>query len=121
MRLGDICKELPVVNKESGLDKAVALLVEKGVDALVVLDEGSPIGMLNSFDILERMAEGAELKRDSVKNVMNMSLLVLEAALDLKDAANVMLAHKHWMAVVTENGKYRGVVTAQNLLKALLF
>ncbi|MFQ5800279.1 MAG: CBS domain-containing protein [Candidatus Hydrothermarchaeales archaeon] len=119
MRLGDICKELPTLNKESSLGEAVSKLVESGSDVLVVVDDSKPVGMVSSFDVLERILDGAEPERIVVKEIMNITLLVLDAALSAEEAARVMLAHKHWMAVVIDNEGYGGIVTARGLLVAL--
>lgn len=119
MRLGDISEALPTLNKESTLGEAVSKLVESGSEALVIVDDTKPVGMMSSFDVLEKMLEGIEPERISVKEMMTSTLLILNAALTVEEAARIMLAHKHWMAIVTDNEEYRGVVTAGGLLKAL--
>ncbi len=118
MRLGEICTDHPSVDICSRLDAAMSLMTEEAVDSLVVLDKGEPAGVLSSFDVLERMVEGVEPERISVEELMSRILLKLESSMEVWEAADVMLAHKHWMAVVTEDGRYKGIVTAHRLLRA---
>lgn len=119
MGLGEICTDHPSVDIRARLDAAVSLIIGREANSLIVLDNGEPVGVLSSFDVLERMVEGAESKRILVKELMSSTLLTLESSMEIEKAADVMLAHKHWMAVVVEKGRYKGIVTSRCLLDAL--
>lgn len=120
MKLCDICKDAPSIDVVSNLKDAVSIFLKSGGGVIVVLDGSKPVGVVSSFDVLEMILTSSKPDSTRVKEMMNPSILVLDAYVKLQEAAKIMLAHKHWMAVVTENGEYRGVVTAQGLLTALI-
>jgi CBS domain-containing protein len=101
------------------LGNAADILLKKRVDSVVVVQNKKPVGILGSFEVLEKIIEGAKLADIPVKEVMNHGILKIDSNTDAEEAAEIMLSHKHWMVVVTENGKYKGVVTAGGLIKGL--
>jgi CBS domain-containing protein len=119
MEVKDVCKILPSITQEANLKSAAALITQNAVDSLVVIENQKPIAMLSSFELLAKVIEEVLLEDIPVKEVMNDNILVIEAATEIEEAADVMLSHKHWMAIVTEKGDYIGVVTAGGLLKGL--
>ncbi len=120
MKVRDICIELPTIRVDRSLHDAARLLTGKDVEALVVLDKKRPVGIVGSYEILEKLLEGARLEDIRAKSVMNSTLLKVGADQTIEEAAQILLAHKHWMAIVTEKGEYKGVVTAGGLIKVLM-
>ncbi len=119
MRLAGVVKLLPTLDLNSTIEDAAKIFTTRGIDAVVVLENQTPVGMLSAFEVLEKIVEGANLSL-SVKDLMNHNILVIDGDTNPKDAAETMLDHKHWMAVITEKGEYRGVVTAGRLVIALI-
>jgi len=120
MRLAGIVKVLPTLDLNSTIEDAKKLFTANDTDAVVVLENQMPVGVLSAFEVLEKIVEGAKLKDHPVKQAMNHNILIIPVETDPRDAAKTMLDHKHWMAVVTEKGEYKGVVTAGELVKALI-
>ena len=120
MRVGDYTGVLPNLEADSTVKKAASLFKKTGSDRIVIVKESRPVGVLSAFEVLEKIVEDARLEDIPVKQLMNHNILVIDADTNQKDAADTMLTHKHWMAIVTENGEYRGVVTVAGLLKELL-
>ncbi len=120
MRIGDLCEKISSIEKGASLKEVYSVMGRDGVDAAVVLDRDMPVGIVSSYDVLERIVEEADLEKILVDEVMNSTIISLDAGLTVEEAARIMLAHKHWMAVVVEKGKYKGIVTPRRLLKALV-
>ena len=120
MRVFDLIKAIPTLDINSTIEDAKKLFTAHEANAIVVLENKTPVGVLSAFEALEKIVEGARLEDFRVKQLMNHNILVIDADTDARDAADTMLDHKHWMAIVTEKGKYKGVVTAGGLLKELI-
>jgi CBS domain-containing protein len=120
MRLAAVVKVLPTLDLNSTIEDAAKIFKSRGADAVVVLEDKTPVGMLSAFEVLEKIVEGARSEDIPIKDLMNHNILVIDGGTNPKDAAKTMLDHKHWMAVVTEKGEYKGVVTAGDLVKALV-
>ena len=119
MRLAGVVKVLPTLDLNSTIEDVAKIFTSRGGDAVVVLENQMPVGMLSAFEVLEKIVEGANLDL-AVKDLMNHNILIIDGDTNQKDAAEILLDHKHWMAVVTENGGYKGVVTAGFLVTALI-
>jgi len=89
---------------------------EKNTEILVATEKGSPAGIISAYDLLEKKRENADLKRIKVKDVMKRSILKLDANLSAGEAIEYLLVHKHWLALVVENKKLVGVITAKDLM-----
>jgi CBS domain-containing protein len=120
MKVRNFIRELPALEKNSNLKDAIEIFRRSDSDAVVVLKDKRPAGMLSTFEVLEKIVDGARLEDILAKDLMNHNILVIDADTDAMKAAEIMLTHKHWMAVITEKGEYRGVVTAADLLKEII-
>jgi CBS domain-containing protein len=117
MRVGDLAKQQPSIDLGAIASEAFDIVLELSCDSLIVLDSERPVGILSSYDLIEKIQGGAKLKDVSVKDLFNNRVLIIDSETDAKEAAETMLDHKHWMAIVTEKERYKGVVTAGVLLK----
>jgi CBS domain-containing protein len=117
MRVGDLAKQQPTIDLRARASEAFDIVFELSCDSLIVLDSERPVGILSSYELLEKIQVGAKLKDISVKDLLNNRVLIIDSETDAKEAAETMLDHKHWMAIVTEKGEYKGVVTAGGLMK----
>ncbi len=120
MKVRDLIRILPTLHQNSNLKEAIEIFRGSDSDVIIVLGNKRPAGVLSAFEALEKIVEGARLEDISVKDLMNHNVLVIDADTTAKEAAETMLAHKHWMAIVTEKREYKGVVTAGSLVKALV-
>jgi predicted transcriptional regulator len=120
MSVRDLFRVLPTLDKNSNLKEAIEIFRSSDSDAIVVLENKRPAGVLGSFEALEKINEGAGIENTPLTNLMNHNLLEIDADAEAKDAAGIMLAHKVWMAIVTENEEYVGIVTAGDLIKQII-
>jgi CBS domain-containing protein len=117
MIVKELLRVFPSIEIGSNLVDAAEIMLKYSVDSVVVLEGRRPVGILSSFEVLEKFVEGAKLDDIPVKDVMNHGILTIDSNTSAEEASEIMLSHRHWMAIVTENGEYKGVVTAGGLLK----
>jgi arabinose-5-phosphate isomerase len=118
MKVKELVKWLPSIDFDSTIEDALNIITGGDFDSIVVVENESPVGILSSYDILEKIVEGSKLQDVRARDLMNRNILFIDTDTEAKTAAQTMLDHKHWMAIVTENGKYKGVVAVGGLLKA---
>jgi CBS domain-containing protein len=116
MMVKEVLGKFPSIEIGSNLGEAADIFLKNSVDSVVVLEDKRPVGILGSFEVLEKIIEGAKLEDIPVKDLLNHNILTIDVDQSAEEAAEIMLSHKHWMAIVTEKGEYRGVVTAGGLV-----
>jgi CBS domain-containing protein len=144
MRVMDIMTgNVIAVTEEATLLEALRKLVESKVSALVVIGEGGkPVGVLSEGDLMRRaelgtskhhagwfdfligdgrVAEDYVLSHGRrVAEIMTRGALTIGEEAGIKDAVDIMMAHKVKRLVVVRDGKAIGVLARSDLLKALL-
>lgn len=105
---------------------AAELLLEAEVGALVVIEDGLPIGMFSHTDlVLARQGhDPAQVLAMPVRNLMSGHVLTCSAATPLADAVSTMARHRIHRLVVTENQGGRdvavGVVTMGDVVRSMV-
>jgi len=144
MRVKDIMTENVIaVTEDATLLQALRKLVENKVSALVVMgDGGRPVGVLSEGDLMRRVELGTDKPHTGwldfliggggaadayilshgrmVAEIMTPRALTIGEEAEIKDAVDVMIAHKVKRLVVVRDGKAVGVLARSDLLKALL-
>jgi len=72
------------------VDQAVNKMVERNIGAVLVMEEGSPVGMFTERDVLKcwKAHEGFDVP---IKGFMTKNLIVLQADDDLSYAMSIMI------------------------------
>jgi CBS domain-containing protein len=109
---------------EWSLDQAAQAMIRGGFRHLVVMDGGQTAGMLSMRDIVrcwvERAHEVAGDRAASVREAMATSLLTVEPAETLREAAMHIAARRLGSAVVLVPGRRGpGIVTERDLLRSV--
>ena len=102
--------------------EAASILLEADIGAVVVIDNGIPIGMLSHTDlalarqrlILDRVME------QKVRDLMTQGVVACDADTSLADAVSLMAGRRIHRLVVTENGKAVGVVTMGDVVRVMV-
>ena len=106
---------------EATCAKAATRMREHNVGSVVVVEEGSPVGIVTERDIVAHVV-GRDLDPGAtpLRDVMSGEPVVVSAeqGLDQVFAAMRALAIRH-VPVVDENGQLRGVVSSNDLLLLL--
>jgi predicted transcriptional regulator len=124
-------KTLISVPPEAPLDEVAALLEDRDISAVPVVDaSGSLVGVLSTTDLLRlarveissprgRAKVAASAQR--VSDVMKTAVVSVDEGAPIRDAAAAMVSHRIHRVVVTRKGKAVGVVSARDAMRAVLF
>jgi CBS domain-containing protein len=97
---------------------AVALLAEKRIGALPVMDGNAVVGIFSERDVLHGVArEGGAVLDRTVGEVMTSPAISIEAALDANDALALMTRRRIRHLPVIESGEFLGFVSIGDLVK----
>ncbi len=119
MPITDFCNT-PVVtiSPDQPVLKAVKLMRNKNVGAVVVTAQEKPVGILTDRDIVMRItAEGKEASTIRVRDVMTPNPVVISEEEGIWELIQIMKAHgKRRYPVVSGKGKLVGIVTLDDLI-----
>jgi CBS domain-containing protein len=119
--LHDLVKGRPAVtcSRHDSIRTAAQSMRTHGVDALAVLDEGRPCGLITSADLLAWLADGDGNADQPVTNLLHDSLTALSPVASVAEGVLAMSAAESAALAITADGKAEGelhaVVTAADL------
>lgn len=109
----------PVISSSTEMTvfEAAKLLKKKKIGAIVLLKDDKLAGIMTERDILFRvLAEGKDYKTTTVGDVMTQSVYTVSPDASLLDVSKVMNKYKIRHAIVLENDKVVGIITARDLI-----
>lgn len=82
--------EVIAVDSEASVDQAVNKMVERNIGAVLIMEEGSPVGIFTERDVLKcwKAHQGFDVP---VKGFITKDLLVVQADDDLSYAMSIMI------------------------------
>jgi CBS domain-containing protein len=96
-------------------------LVNANIGAVVVVDDGRPVGIITEKDVLRRaILRGKDVDATRAKDVMSTPLLSIEADRPIKEALELMRQKSIRRLAVTKNEALIGLVTERRLLEAIV-
>ncbi|WP_406857815.1 CBS domain-containing protein [Alsobacter sp. KACC 23698] len=143
MRAKDVMSPgLVAISPEASITQAAALMLEKRISGLMVLDAaGALVGVLSEGDLLRRVELGTERKRPKwlefllgpgrlsseyvqthgrrVREVMTRDVVCVAEDAELSEVVKLMNDHRVKRIPVLKDGKAVGIVTRADLLRAL--
>lgn len=108
----------PVLKAEAS-DKVVhvlELMAEKGVGSVVIVKDGSPVGILTERDIVKKIVKDRSTLDRKVEAVMSRPLITVTPETGVFEALNLMRKNKIRRLPVVSDGKLEGIVTDKDLL-----
>lgn len=114
--------KVPVVSIEPGrsIREAARLMQDNVIGSVVVQDGGRTVGIMTERDVLRAVAEGRDVERTSVNDLMTKSLVSGAPNWDVVVAATVMTAHRIRHLVVQEEDRVVGVLSLRDVLSTFL-
>jgi len=108
----------PTVSPSDLVSVVVDLMIEGDIGAVIVADEGKPVGIITEKDLLERVI-GPQRDFDtvSVKDVMSKPLITIDAERSIREALELMHRHRIKRLVVTDDDALLGLTTERRLLE----
>jgi len=127
-RAGDLAAHVPPLRADASCERARdAFDADTNLFAVAIIDEASrPIGLINRFKFLERLASrfGRELVlKKPVSLLMEADPLILDEGTHIDELGTRLLAEQHRYVfdgfIVTRDGCYAGLGTGLDLIRAL--
>lgn len=113
-------KEVFVVSEDASAVDAAHIMTRKGVGALVVVKDESPVGMVTERDLVRRiLAEGKNPEQTKLSSIASKPLVVVDPSKDLDGAAKIMTINNVRRLAVIQEGRLRGIITATDLARNL--
>lgn len=118
--VGQIDATNPLVFRagQNGLEIALALLSTHTAGAPVVDSNGSYIGFINEFDVMNTLDMGRDLSKLSAEQIMRKDRLVITPSTKIPDAAKMMEQHRVLSLPVERDGVVAYAVSRHDLLRA---
>lgn len=115
-KAGDLAKNPVLIDKSSRVKDVVSLMLNQGLDVVVVTDSGKPVGTVSYKDVLWSMIyRGVDLN-DGVDVVINRNPPSVTLEADLNDILNVMTDNNEKYVLVFDEEKLSGVIVTDDLL-----
>ena len=111
-------RRVVTVRPETTLAEARRLLDEHRIRHLPVLLDGRLAGIVSDRDL--RSAAGANRRQTAVDEIMTPTPFIVGPDTRVEEAARLMLDHRVGGLPVVEAGQLVGIVTSDDLLRALL-
>lgn len=109
-----------IVELNTTLVEAAALMNERRTDYAIVLSGGMPIGVITERDIAHRCAQEVDLCHESVEALYHRDIILIEKEIALHHAASMMEEHGvHQLIVVDAQGNLSGILTRHDVLRAV--
>jgi CBS domain-containing protein len=102
-------------DRSSTVHGAASLMEAKNIGSILIADNGKISGILTERDILGQVAEGADLKRMRVTELMTRDLRTIRPDTRIVEAAGMMVRHRFRRLPVIEDDIIVGIVTATDL------
>jgi CBS domain-containing protein len=116
--LGEKGRQVYTVAPEATVRQAVREMNDKGVGALLVVEEGHPVGIFTERDVLRRVVdEGRNPAVTQVSDVMTRDVLVVEPTTPVEQVMATMTERRIRHLPVVEGGKLAGMVSIGDLAR----
>jgi CBS domain-containing protein len=104
--------------KDATIEDAVKLMNEREIGCLVVMENGTPVGIITERDLLKRcLAKSKELRGMKVAEAMSQPLVSVGPDIGIEDATKIMVQKKIKKLPIVEKDKLCGLVTLTDILR----
>ena len=120
MKVADIMSsEVVTTSPDITMADAAKRMGEKHIGSLIVLQYGTPIGIVTERDLLSKvLAGGLDIETTRVGQVMSYPLIKICPDIEIREAARTMIRRKGRLAVF-QCGDIAGVITASDLIREM--
>lgn len=109
------------VDDENTIERVEEILAEQGLtSAPVVGSNGAVVGMIGSQELVQFHAEGKNAKAVHAWEISRIKLFEVSPSDTVEEVAKLMAENKIEHISVTEFGRLKGIVSAQDLLQEIL-
>jgi CBS domain-containing protein len=112
-------KNVVTIDSDKTVTQAAALMSEKGIGDLVVMDDSTPVGIVTERDFVRRVLAEGRSADSKVSEVMSHPLKVIDPGAPIKEAARRMVNNGIRRLPVIEDEKLVGIITVADFAKYL--
>jgi CBS domain-containing protein len=111
MRISDVMtRALPTVSPDQSVRDAARTMTELSVKALPVCEAEQLVGIITDWDLAKAVAGDEDLSQLSLASVMSTDLVQVSPDATFTEAAQVMADRQVHHLLVSEDGRYAGMV-----------
>lgn len=104
------------VKSSKNLKEAASIMSDFDVGSLLVADNGNPVGIITSKDIIKIVVQDKELNKVKVKEIMQQPIIKIKAHDTISSAVIKMKEQKINHLIVVDGDKIIGMVNPLNLI-----
>jgi len=109
------------VSPDDSVLDAVRRMAEKGIGALLVMNQGEPVGLMSERDYARKVILEGKRSRDTrVGEIMSSPLISIEGRATADAGLALMTRHKIRHLPVVDDGKLVGLVSIGDLVDAVI-
>lgn len=114
-------KVVHAIAPEASVLDAIKLMAEKGIGALVVLDQGRLAGVVSERDYARKVIlRGRSSQDTAVREIMTDKVVTVRSEQTVEDCMTLMTEQRIRHLPVVDAGKLAGVVSIGDLVKELI-
>ena len=119
-KVESIWKQVGTLAPGAAVIDAAAILMEKGVRALPVVESGEVVGVVSQIDIIEALTEVSGLRNMAAKEYMQNSVITVDHGVGVAQARRMMLDKNISHIPVTRGGRLVGIVTSDVIVHTFI-
>ena len=109
-------KDVITIENDKTAQDAAKIIAEKDISFLVIMNDGSPQGVLSESDFVRKVAaEDKKASEIKISEIMSYKFRSVGPTTTIEDAIQKMLNNNIRRLLVLENGKLVGVITQTDL------
>ena len=109
------------VKPDQTVREAVALLVDKRIGAVVVVDgTGRPVGIVSERDVVRELAKNENVLNEPASRVMTVDVIIARPGDDTKAVSKTMTVKRFRHLPVMDHHELVGIVSIGDVVKAQL-
>lgn len=119
LKVSDIVvhNQKPEVSPDTDIKKVIVEISAKMLGVAAVIDQGNIVGVVTDGDIRRMLSKTDTIKGLTAKDIMSVSPKTINFDSLAIDALNLMEKNKITQLLVTQDGKYAGIIHLHNLIQ----
>jgi CBS domain-containing protein len=109
------------IGPEESVYDAIKLMAEKGIGALIVVEQTKPIGMLSERDYARKVIlAGRSSKETKISEIMTTQIIFADPQQSVQECMTTMTEKRFRHLPVMENDQLIGMISIGDLVKAII-
>jgi CBS domain-containing protein len=111
-------RDIRTIGPDATLFEAAVLMRNSRIGALLVLDQGSYLGVVSETDLVRKaMAAGLDPNAAKIRTIMSSPLITIEIDRSAHEASDLMAERNIRHLAVTQDGQLVGLISVRDLLR----